>query len=121
MLTLRATINEGKVEFVDKIELKGEHKVLITLLETDITSFLFPEPDHELVMKAVSKYQNKLSNREIEVLQLMQQGLTNEEIGDKLEIGHGTVRNYTSSIYEKLGVANRTGAIVKAIENGLLS
>jgi len=120
MLTVRAIIRDGQVEFIDKVNLLGEHRILITFLEPDINSLLFSEHDHHEVMKAVSSFKYGLSEREFEVLKLMQQGLTNEQIADSLEIGNGTVRNYTSSIYEKLKVNNRTSAISKAIEVGLL-
>ena len=120
MLTVRATINDGEIEFTEEINLTGEQKVLVTFLDIDVTSVLFPEHDHQEGIKSVGKLHFGLSDREIEVLKLAQQGLTNEQIGEKLEIGHGTVRNYISGVYEKLKVNNRTGAISKALELGLL-
>ena len=62
-----------------------------------------------------------ISSREKEVLGLIQRGLRNQEIANELSLGDGTVRNYISSIFEKLGVRNRTEAIQKAMEIGLLT
>lgn len=81
---------------------------------------LFGNLSQEDLAKKIASSEIGLSKREIEVLKLIQQGLTNEEIAEKLELGGGTIRNYTSSIYEKLKVPNRTSAISKAIELGLL-
>ncbi len=62
-----------------------------------------------------------LTNRELEVLQLIAEGLTNQQIADKLIISRGTVKYYTSHIYSKLQVANRTRAIAHARQLGILS
>lgn len=61
-----------------------------------------------------------VSPREMEVLRLTQKGHQYHEIAVELDISDGTVRNYLSRIYEKLGVGNKTEAIQKAIEIGLL-
>jgi LuxR family maltose regulon positive regulatory protein len=62
-----------------------------------------------------------LSEREREVLALIAQGLTNREVGERLYISQGTVKAHTSNIYGKLGVRNRTKAVIRAQELGLLS
>lgn len=49
-----------------------------------------------------------LSQREIEVMKLVADGLSNKEIGDKLFISDGTVRNYVTTILEKLNLRDRT-------------
>jgi predicted ATPase/DNA-binding CsgD family transcriptional regulator len=61
-----------------------------------------------------------LTTREREILHMMAEGLTNPQIADRLFIGAGTVKTHTLSIYRKLDVANRTQAIVRAQELGLL-
>ncbi len=58
-----------------------------------------------------------VSRRENEVLQLLSQGLLYKEIGDKLNISTGTVRQHIHKIYEKLHVQNRTEALNKAFHN----
>lgn len=61
-----------------------------------------------------------LTERELEVLQHIAQGLTNRQIADKLVISVGTVKWYTSQIYGKLDVGNRTAAVARARELELL-
>lgn len=61
-----------------------------------------------------------LTDREEEVLRLMTGGYTNREIADALAISEGTVKNYVSSILSKLGVRDRTRAVLKAIQEGYL-
>ena len=55
----------------------------------------------------------------MEILRLIAQGYTNAEIADKLYLTRGTVRNYVSSILEKLDVEDRTQAAILAIQYGL--
>jgi len=59
-----------------------------------------------------------LTEREIEILRLLVQGFSNPEIGQKLFLAPGTVRNYVSEIFTKLGVSDRTQAAVLAIKLG---
>ena len=61
-----------------------------------------------------------LSDRELEILQLIAAGLTNQEIGDRLVISLATVKWHTSNIYGKLSVKNRNQAVVKARELEIL-
>jgi DNA-binding NarL/FixJ family response regulator len=61
-----------------------------------------------------------LSARELEILRLMARGCSNREIGDALTITEGTVKNYVSSILSKMGVRDRTRAVLKALESGVL-
>ncbi|WP_131802339.1 response regulator transcription factor, partial [Parafrankia soli] len=52
------------------------------------------------------------NQREREILQLIADGLTNRQIGTRLGLSEKTVKNYVSSILEKLGLASRTQAAV---------
>jgi DNA-binding NarL/FixJ family response regulator len=61
-----------------------------------------------------------LSARELEVLGLLAEGLSNKEIGERLFISTGTAKNHVSSILGKLAVRDRTQAILRAQELGLL-
>jgi LuxR family maltose regulon positive regulatory protein len=61
-----------------------------------------------------------LTEREVEVLQVMALGKTNKEIARQLVIAPGTVKAHTASIYRKLDVANRTEAVARARELGIL-
>lgn len=62
----------------------------------------------------------KLTDREREVLQLIARGMSNREIAEALGTAEGTVKNQASSILQKLGVRDRTRAVLKAAELGLL-
>lgn len=61
-----------------------------------------------------------LSEREIEILKLLAQGLANKNIAEKLHLAEGTVKNYVSNILSKLGVTDRTQAALRARALGLL-
>ena len=61
-----------------------------------------------------------LSPRELEVLQLIALGKTNQEIARQLVVSPGTVKAHTASIYGKLDVANRTEAVARARQLGIL-
>jgi len=61
----------------------------------------------------------ELTRREHEVLTLMAQQNSNQEIAEALSLSPKTVRNYTSNIFAKLQVADRAGAILKARDAGL--
>jgi len=60
-----------------------------------------------------------LSEREREVLSLLARGLSNADIAARLYLSEGTVRNYVSAIFVKLGVSDRTQAAVLALRYGL--
>jgi DNA-binding NarL/FixJ family response regulator len=62
-----------------------------------------------------------LTPRELEVLQLIAEGMTNRQIAEALIISVGTAKFYTSQIYSKLNVSSRTQAVVRARELGLLA
>jgi len=61
-----------------------------------------------------------LSQRELEVLHLMALGRTNQEIAGQLIVAPGTVKAHTASIFRKLDVANRTEAVTRARQLGIL-
>jgi LuxR family maltose regulon positive regulatory protein len=77
------------------------------------------EPPTSQVLEA--DYIEPLSEREIEVLQLIAEGLTNPEIAAQLILSLYTVKTHTRNIYGKLGVNNRTKAVAKAKALGILS
>jgi len=61
-----------------------------------------------------------LTRREVEVLRLMAGGYSNREIASALGTAEGTVKNHASSILSKLGVRDRTRAVLKALELGYI-
>jgi NarL family two-component system response regulator LiaR len=86
-------------------------------------STLSPEATEALIQSR-SKSQDlwdDLSTRERQVLALVAEGLSNEEIAEQLVISPFTVKNHVSACISKLGANNRTQAATIAIENGLIS
>jgi len=61
-----------------------------------------------------------LSEREQEILRLLALGLSNREIADRLSLAQGTVKNYVTTILQKLGARDRTQAALRAREMGLI-
>jgi DNA-binding NarL/FixJ family response regulator len=102
--TLRAirAVSSGEAIFSPNI---AERLMQHFAKEPQATSAALPFPD--------------LTPRELEVLNLIAQGLTNNAIAEKLVISPKTVRNQVSTIFSKLEVSNRAEAIVRAREAGL--
>lgn len=67
-----------------------------------------------------SEMPEPLSQRETEILRLMAAGCSNREMAESLFKSEGTIKNQVSSILAKLGVRDRTRAVLKAIELGLI-
>lgn len=65
--------------------------------------------------------ENPLSDREMEILVLLGEGLLKKEIADRLDIGFATVATHIRHIYEKLQVENAPAAISKAYRSGILN
>lgn len=61
-----------------------------------------------------------LSQREVEVLQLMAKGAPNKEIGAVLSISESTVKTHVANIFQKLAVNDRTGAVTQALRQGII-
>ncbi|GIH01989.1 DNA-binding response regulator [Rhizocola hellebori] len=61
-----------------------------------------------------------LSAREVDVLRLVAQGLTNREIGQRLHLSEGTVKNHLSRLLERLGLRDRIQAAVYARDHGVI-
>ncbi|MFT3792805.1 MAG: response regulator transcription factor [Rudaea sp.] len=74
-------------------------------MQNDFTSLEQPDP---------------LTDRETEILRLMAGGYSNKEIANSLAVAEGTVKNHVSNILSKLGVRDRTRAVLKAFEIGIV-
>jgi DNA-binding NarL/FixJ family response regulator len=72
-------------------------------LKTDFYSLDRPDP---------------LTERETEILRLMAGGYSNKEIANSLGVAEGTIKNHVSNILSKMGVRDRTRAVLKAFELG---
>lgn len=66
------------------------------------------------------RIEERLTQREDEILQLLGKGLRNHEIGDVLGISEETVKTHVKSVFRKLGVADRVEAVREAIERGFI-
>ena len=78
-----------------------------------------PDPSKSQIQEA--EWLEPLSERELEVLQLIAEGMSNPEIAAKLYLSLNTVKAHTRSIYGKLDVKSRTQATARARALGLLS
>jgi LuxR family maltose regulon positive regulatory protein len=91
----------------------------------DILAAVSPEAAVRVVVSPSTLSQppliEPLSDREVEVLRLIDQGLSNPEIAAKLVLSIGTVKVHTHNIFSKLGVTSRTQAVNKARALGLLA
>ncbi len=65
-----------------------------------------------------SRVSGKLTERELEVLQLAMEGLSNEKLAERLSLGARTVQTHWRNIFNKLGVSSRTEAILACLRNG---
>jgi two-component system, NarL family, response regulator LiaR len=83
---------------------------------------LSPEAAQVLIqeMKEPAKPTYDLTEREIEILNLMVEGLANNDIAGKLVVSQSTVKFHVSNILSKLGVASRTEAVALALKNHLV-
>ncbi|MFN7937499.1 MAG: response regulator transcription factor [Bryobacteraceae bacterium] len=63
---------------------------------------------------------DQLTARELEVVELLTQGMSNQDIGATLGIAEKTVRIHMTHIFEKLGVTDRTQAVITAVQRGLV-
>jgi DNA-binding NarL/FixJ family response regulator len=81
-----------------------------------------PALTHRLLeqTKRSTEFVERLTSRETEVVRLMAGGYSNSEIAHALGAAEGTVKNHVSSILSKLGARDRTRAVLKALEAGLL-
>jgi DNA-binding NarL/FixJ family response regulator len=82
--------------------------------------YLHPIVAEKLLKVKRSADTEQLTERELDVLTLLVEGATNEEIGSRLFVTEKTVKTHLSAIFRKLAVSNRTQAATKAIREGLI-
>jgi DNA-binding NarL/FixJ family response regulator len=129
LLTLIISVNE--YWFLYKMRSFETYGILIAVLFLGVglwvgkSLFLQKEIQRTVKEKGPPEINDKiqvlLSKRETEVLKLLSEGISNQEIADKLFISENTVKTHTSRLFEKLGVKNRTAAVLKAKEVGFLA
>jgi DNA-binding NarL/FixJ family response regulator len=90
-------------------------------------SVMIPQPIMNKLISGLRQGVNKtdspesLTQTEIKDMALLGKGKSNKEIAAELKCSVKTIKNHLNSIYNKLGVTNRTEAVIKAIEKGLIS
>lgn len=90
------------------------HEGLIAAPPAMLSALLAPASRNEAALE------EELTERELDVLQLLAEGMANKQIALQLSISEHTVKFHSSSIYAKLGVTNRTEAVRRAARLGLL-
>src|SRR5204862_4749762 len=88
--------------------------------ETDAAAIVLAS-DAEGVSRDEPAFYEPLTHREIQVLELLAEGLPNKAIAGRLGISDQTVKFHVSSISGKLGAANRTDAVRRAVRRGLIT
>lgn len=120
MLTVKGKYQNGKIELLEEVPFDEELNVLVTFLTEGDSTLVVSKSEYQDAARLASQHHLALTSREMDVLQLMYSGLTNDEIAQRLDLGQGTVRNYTASIYRKMKVRNRTEAVKCGVDLGLL-
>ncbi len=105
----------GSDDLIKALETVGRGE---SLLDPAVTQHVFERVRRIVKDKDASAF-TPLTQQEKHVLLLVTGGRTNKEIAKMLFLGEGTVRNYASSIFLKLGVSNRAEAAAYAVEHNL--
>jgi DNA-binding NarL/FixJ family response regulator len=89
-----------------------------TLIQPAITERIVKNVERANVEFPSLEPPDPLTTREVEVLRMMTGGHSNREIAQALHVAEGTIKNHVSNILSKMGVRDRTRAVLKAIEQG---
>ena len=92
---------------------KTETRIETVIVEKEVFRKL-PSSNEGFILNEDEKLKLGLSNREMEVLQLMAEGYSNQEIAEKLFVSLNTIKTHSSKVFEKLDVKRRTQAVEKA-------
>jgi ATP/maltotriose-dependent transcriptional regulator MalT len=122
------TVNEAS-KMLEELARKGH---LEPQTEDGVTAYALNKPDDREPPASVAalpgpdagetplRLEDPLSERELEVLTMLASGKTNSEVAKDLFVSVGTVKSHTGNIYRKLGARNRTEALARARELGML-
>jgi two-component system nitrate/nitrite response regulator NarL len=121
---IRDTIDAGARGFIPKsIGIHGLHNALGSVLKGEIylPLGLLAEESGEVAAspESASNSLSGLSQRQLDVLQLLARGLPNKSIARQLGVSEGTVKLHVSAILRSLGARNRTEAVREAVRRGL--
>jgi LuxR family transcriptional regulator, maltose regulon positive regulatory protein len=116
---MRMTISDFRL-LIEK-QLRGQDHKLLGYVDKLLAAFAQPAAmPQSKIQNQKSKMLEPLSERELKVLQLIAQGLSNREISERLFLALDTVKGHNRRIYGKLQVQSRTEAVARARELGLL-
>ena len=118
--------------------LKNKGAFFNTKIERYIDLKVSVSKDHKYLYSMITKYVNTISNdtvkevnnefkfhnltkREMDVMKLISQGLSNRAISEELVISERTVKNHVSSILKKLSANDRTQALIKCLKKGIVN
>jgi DNA-binding NarL/FixJ family response regulator len=90
------------------------------LIEPSVARRVFAEFARLAPAAQPAQLDEPLSERELDVLKLVAEGMSNKEIGLKLGLAEGTVKNYVTNVLGKIGARDRTQAALRAREMGLI-
>lgn len=90
------------------------------LIEPSVAARVFAEFARLAPAAKPAELPEPLSERELDVLRLLAAGLSNKEIGQKLSLAEGTVKNYVTNVLGKIDARDRTQAALRARELGLI-
>ena len=94
-------------------------KIRTVIIEKEIQATI--QDDYSELLRAEEIARTGLSKRELDVLEQMAQGLSNQEIAEKLHVSLNTIKTHTARILEKLEASRRTQAVDIARKRGILS
>jgi DNA-binding NarL/FixJ family response regulator len=102
------------------IDIAGEFATLAAARASDVDAdaILLASPTHDDDEEALNE---PLTPREVQVVELLAEGLPNKAIAARLGISDQTVKFHLASISSKLGAANRTDAVRRAVRRGLIT
>lgn len=110
-------VSPDKLYEAIRVTNRGEYYLLPTITAKVMAEFTrLPRA----IVKDQDNVVEKLSKRELEILKMVSQGLSNKEIASQLVIAEGTVKNHLTSIYSKLSARDRMHAVLIAKEIGYL-
>jgi len=116
--TIQAAMQTGASGYIPK---SSPASIILSAIRLVLDGGIYLPPQLSAYMQLRRETADLLTGRQIEVLSLLAEGLSNKSIAHKLDITEGTVKQHTHAIFEHLGLTNRTQAVLKACEMGLIS
>jgi len=117
---VRSLVASGARAYVIKSATREELLATIRTVQRDANRIIL-SVSRDTLESLEGRNEELLSTRELEVLTLVAEGMSNAQIARRLYIAEGTVKRHLTNIYAKLGVVSRIDAVNKAISAGLVT